>query len=119
MRLYSDKATIFLLLLCNDQDVLGPWVNKTWLNGVASVIVGTLVVLSLILAATTLFPSWDVTLMAELLGAVLVVSLTLVGLVQLRRRRGDPAVPGHGGPGYAADRMTWRMPLLAELPRPV
>ena len=55
------SATVFLLLLCNDQAVLGPWVNKPWLNVVASVIVGILVMLSLILAATTLFPTWDVT----------------------------------------------------------
>jgi Mn2+/Fe2+ NRAMP family transporter len=108
------SATVFLLLLCNDKDVLGPWVNKTWLNVVASIIVGTLVMLSLILAATTLFPSWDVTLMAEILGAILLVSLILVGLLQLRRRRGAPAVPTS-----TAHRMTWRMPPLDQLPRPV
>ncbi len=29
------SATVFLLLLCNDKDVLGPWVNRPWLNAVA------------------------------------------------------------------------------------
>ena len=29
------SATVFLLLLCNDKDVLGPWVNRPWLNVVA------------------------------------------------------------------------------------
>lgn len=53
------SATDFLLL-CNDKAVLGPWVNKAWLNVVASVIVGVLVMLSLILAATTLCLTWDV-----------------------------------------------------------
>src|SRR5579859_5168995 len=50
------SATVFLVLLCNDREVLGPWINRPWLNVVASVIVGLLVILSLILAATVLFP---------------------------------------------------------------
>ena len=29
-------ASVFLLLLCNDPEVLGPWVNPPWLNGVAA-----------------------------------------------------------------------------------
>jgi hypothetical protein len=44
----------------NDRAMLGPWVNKPWLNAVWSVIIGVLVMLSLILAATTLFPELDV-----------------------------------------------------------
>src|SRR6202047_4733809 len=53
------SATVFLLLLCNDREVLGPWVNRTWLNVVASLIIGVLVMLSLILASTVLFPAVD------------------------------------------------------------
>src|SRR6202008_1810436 len=49
------SASVFLLLLCNDREVLGPWVNRPWLN-VAGLIVGTLLLLSGILMATTLFP---------------------------------------------------------------
>ena len=30
------SATVFLVLLCNDRAVLGPWVNKPWLNVVAA-----------------------------------------------------------------------------------
>ena len=26
------SATVFLLMLCNDKEVLGPWVNRPWLN---------------------------------------------------------------------------------------
>lgn len=55
------SATVFLLLLCNDRAVLGPWVNRTWLNIIAAVIIGVLVVLSLILAATSLFNNLDAT----------------------------------------------------------
>ena len=52
---------VFLLLLCNDREVLGPWRNPPWLNVLASVIVAVLVLLSLILMATTIFPHIDVT----------------------------------------------------------
>lgn len=38
--------TVFLLLQCNDKEVLGPWVNKPWLNAVATVILGVLFMLS-------------------------------------------------------------------------
>lgn len=40
------SASVFLLLLCNDGEVLGPWVNPRWLNGVAAVIVAVLLILS-------------------------------------------------------------------------
>ncbi len=54
------SASVFLLLLCNDPAVLGPWCNKLWLNILASVIVAVLVLLSLVLMATTVFPDIDV-----------------------------------------------------------
>src|SRR6185312_11726446 len=50
-------AAVFLLLLCNDREVLGPWVNAPWLNALAAVIVGVLVELSLVLVASTAFPN--------------------------------------------------------------
>ena len=40
------SASVFLLLLCNDPEVLGPWVNKRWLNMLAGVIIGVLLTLS-------------------------------------------------------------------------
>ena len=49
-------STILLIMLCNDKEILGPWVNQPWLNGMAGVIVGVLVLLSLTLTAATLFP---------------------------------------------------------------
>jgi hypothetical protein len=111
------SATVFLVLLCNDREVLGPWVNKPWLNAVAAVIVGLLVMLSLILAATTLFPDLDAIKMAAVLGVILVVSLLVMGmlaLVQRLRKGQDPE-------RAALERMekeTWQMPPLAELTRP-
>ena len=50
-------TTLFLLMLCNDREVLGPWVNPPWLKALASLIVGVLILLSLILTITTLCPS--------------------------------------------------------------
>src|ERR1039458_9107106 len=67
------SATVFLLLLCNDRDVLGPWVNKPWLNAVSGFIVSILLMMSLILMATTLFSRINVRELSLVLGAVLVV----------------------------------------------
>src|SRR5208282_1398081 len=49
------SASVFLLLLCNDPEVLGPWVNRPWLNTVAVIIVGVLLTLSGTLVISTLF----------------------------------------------------------------
>ena len=111
------SATVFLVLLCNDRTVLGPWVNKTWLNVVAAVIVGLLVILSLILATVTLFPHVDANLLAEGLFALLIVALAVMGIVALvqRIRKGpDPELTAL----FQMDKDTWRMPPLEELTRP-
>jgi NRAMP (natural resistance-associated macrophage protein)-like metal ion transporter len=105
-------ATVFLLLLCNDPDVLGPWVNRPWLNAVATAIVAVLVVLSLILITTTVFPKIDVVVLCEVLGLVLVVCLLVGGAVWLVRRTPSPEkVPSE-------IRAEWRMPSLNLLSRP-
>ncbi|HEV7214768.1 MAG TPA: divalent metal cation transporter, partial [Chloroflexota bacterium] len=108
------SAIVFLLLLCNDKDVLGPWVNRPWLNAVASAIVGVLVMLSLILAATTFFPSVNAKALTAGLAIILVLGLSAIGLLHLRRRH----AAGEIDPVLLADKATWRMPPLAELTRP-
>ena len=110
------SACVFLLLLANDRDVLGPWVNRGWLNAIAGVIIGVLVILSAILGAVTLFPGIDVPRLTLLLGGVLALSLGAIAAHQLRHRRqlrrdGIPEVE-------EIDRLTWQMPPLHELPRP-
>ena len=55
------SATVFLVLLCNDKPVLGPWVNSLRQNIVAGVIVWSLVLLSLALTAATFFPNLSTT----------------------------------------------------------
>ncbi len=110
------SATVFLLLLCNDREVLGPWSNPTWLNVVAAVIIGVLVELSLILVASTAFPSIDVTKLFEYLSVVLVVGLAAGGLYVWRARPSGAAVAVGGVP--KEKRETWTMPPLALLERP-
>ena len=112
------SASMFLLLLCNDREVLGPWVNKVWLNVLATVIVSTLLLLSLILMATTLFPSINVTKFALIGGAGLAAGLLLFGGLALRSSRGAKRVTViDRGPRIAREQ--WTMPPIALLERPV
>ena len=109
------SATVFLLLLCNDKQVLGPWVNRLWLNILSGVIVSVLLMMSLVLMITTLFTTVDVTTLAEVLGGVLLVVYAVAALVLVRTRsRREPVevVP-------MERRATWRMPQLSLLERPV
>jgi Mn2+/Fe2+ NRAMP family transporter len=109
------SASVFLLLLCNDREVLGPWVNRPWLNWVAGLIVGTLLLLSGILMATTLFPHINVVAVAGYLAVALVV-LGVAAVPALRwMARRQPAAPLVKLPARAVDRNTWRMPPLTLL----
>ena len=107
------SATVFLLLLCNDKAVLGPWVNRPWLNVIGSIIVGVLVVLSLILASTTFFPKVNVQELGIASGIALVIGLVVSGVVWHRKHLGP--TPVH----VEEDRHTWRMPALDKLPKAV
>jgi Mn2+/Fe2+ NRAMP family transporter len=111
------SASVFLLLLCNDREVLGPWRNPGWLNVLASVIVATLVLLSLILMATTVFPNVDVT--AVSLGGAIALAVGLAGfaLATARARRGAAAVT-FIEPTTSVPKEQWTMPPLALLARP-
>ncbi|MCV7015279.1 divalent metal cation transporter [Mycolicibacterium madagascariense] len=109
------SASVFLLLLCNDREVLGPWVNRRWLNVVAVLIVSVLLLLSGILMATTLFPTLDVVTVTTCLAVGLVVlGVLATGVLRWRSRRqpvGTPPLPGMS----RQDAMHWRMPPLALL----
>ena len=108
------SATVFLLLLCNDKEVLGPWVNRPWLNAVAFVIVSLLLVLSLVLMATTVFPHVDVRTLSLGMGAALVLIFLVGGIGYWRALRLRPPEP----PVPRARRERWRMPPLNRLERP-
>jgi hypothetical protein len=108
------SSTVFAILLCNDRAVLGPWVNRAWLNVFAGLIVGVLIVLSMILVVSTVIPSVDVTRLLLVLGSAMIAVL-IGGAVwaQLNRGRAAP-VPELS----RAERENWRMPALALLERP-
>jgi Mn2+/Fe2+ NRAMP family transporter len=112
------SATVFLLLLCNDKAVLGPWVNNRWLNYFTGVVIASLVVLSVILTASVLFP--DATTAQAILGilfgggaAALVVALAIIALSRMSR---DAAPDAADASLARANRESWRMPPLATLP---
>jgi Mn2+/Fe2+ NRAMP family transporter len=141
------SATVFLVLLCNDKPVLGPWVNTLRQNIVAGIIVWCLVLLSLALTAATFFP--DLAASAYEIGFGVGVGIGVAGgcLIALARRRAErrrveqaAAELGDLDPDQvddlddsatstlthaerkkliAQDRATWRTPALATLDRPV
>jgi hypothetical protein len=110
------SAAVFLLLLCNDREVLGPWVNPKWLNVVAAFIIGVLLILSGTLMATTLFPHVNVKgVFIDL--AIGLAAGALVVVIVLRivtRRRGLPALPPPPQMSLV-EKHSWRMPPLALL----
>lgn len=108
------SATVFLLLLCNDKEVLGPWVNRLWLNVVASVIVSILLMMSLVLMMTTLFPSANVTAMAKVLAGVLAVVYVVGAVVIVRGRAKRTPLSAE----EKRSRASWRMPSINLLSRP-
>jgi Mn2+/Fe2+ NRAMP family transporter len=108
------SATVFLLLLCNDRAVLGPWRNPTWLNVLATVIVAVLVLLSLILMATTVFPKINVTEFAVVGGAAFAAVMLAFGAWIFRSSRGGRGVTViEEGP--SVPKAQWTMPQMTFL----
>ncbi len=115
------SATVFLLLLCNDKAVLGPWVNSRRLNLFTGAVVWVLVMLSLILTAATLFPG----ISGETILTVLASGTTIgiLGFAALTLWRGGSGRSAPNGPALRqylrVARRSWRMPPLDTLPPPV
>jgi Mn2+/Fe2+ NRAMP family transporter len=140
------SATVFLVLLCNDRAVLGPWVNTVRQNIVAWIIVWSLVLLSLALTATTFFPSLPTTTIEAglALGAVIGIVGGAIAIIAGRRyrdRREAEVIVREFGGGLdpdevdeiddtplltrterravrRQDRANWQTPSLAALERP-
>jgi Mn2+/Fe2+ NRAMP family transporter len=116
------SAILFLLLLCNDKGVLGPWCNKLWQNVLTTLIIGVLVVLSMILVVNTLFKSVDVPTLTYGLFAAYAVVLVIAGGAGLIVRHRRVAAGLSADPLADVrhlDRNTWRMPRLDQLAAPV
>jgi Mn2+/Fe2+ NRAMP family transporter len=103
------SATVFLLLLCNDRAVLGPWVNGRWLNLFTGGVIAALVMLSLILTMAVLYPDLGEGAILAILGGGSLAALGIIAFVLARRDRPESRIKDAG-------RATWRMPPLAELP---
>jgi hypothetical protein len=109
------SATVFLLLLSNDKAVLGPWVNSKAMNLFTGAVVAVLVMLSVILTASVLFPDLDEKWIIGILaggGALAIVIALLVNLYGYTERGNNSIARqpiGH-------DLNTWRMPPLDQLP---
>jgi Mn2+/Fe2+ NRAMP family transporter len=101
------STTIIVLMLCNDREIMGPWVNAKWLNAVAVIIITALVVLSFTMMISTVFSSVDVVGLLEVLAVVAVIGL-IVGLPIGLRRAEAPRV-------YDLDKRDWRTPRLTLL----
>src|SRR4030088_2272371 len=86
-------ATVFLLLLCNDKAVLGPWVNSRRLNLFTGGVVAVLVMLSVILTGSVLYPGIsDTVILSILIGGSVVGLVAALGaaFAQRRLRRLEP-----------------------------
>jgi len=113
------SATVFLLLLCNDRGVLGPWVNGRGMNVFSGAVISILVMLSTVLTASVLFRQiTSAQIIAILAGGT---GLTLLAGAYLawtgRHHKDSDTTRAAAEP--TLDRATWRMPPLALLTRPV
>ena len=109
------SATVFLLLLCNDQAVLGPWVNKRSVNLFTAAIIAVLVMLSVILTAAVLFPDIsDAQILGVLVGgSALGIVITLAVRFYEKAKGIQPVADDLIAPAL---RVQWRMPPLEQLP---
>ena len=110
-------AMVFGLLLCNDREILGPWVNRPWLNVAAGLVISLLLGMSSILMVATVFPN----VAPVVLGVVLIVAAIgglVVGITLAWSTVKEERI--HGVPGERATRARWQMPSAALLqPRPM
>ena len=116
------SATVFLLLLCNDKAVLGPWVNSKRLNVFTGAVIAVLVVLSIILTAATVYPEISgATIVRILVGGCGLAAAVYVAAEISRKSRGTAAAndaPALNKPALKVLRNTWRMSPLEDLPAP-
>jgi NRAMP (natural resistance-associated macrophage protein)-like metal ion transporter len=113
------SATVFLLLLCNDRAVLGPWVNSRRLNLFTGAIVVILVMLSLILTMSVLFPGISE---GTIVGILIVGSLFAIVITIGAKLMPGTWASANARHSAASDeslkqtRDAWRMPSLDQLP---
>jgi NRAMP (natural resistance-associated macrophage protein)-like metal ion transporter len=107
------SATVFLLLLCNDREVLGPWVNTRAANLFTGGVIAILVMLSVILTASVLFPD-------QVNGSVILTILGVGTFLALIAAVASGILKSHNTPTRRVDTWDrelemWRMPPLSRL----
>jgi Mn2+/Fe2+ NRAMP family transporter len=107
-------AAVFLLMLCNDRAVLGPWVNRRGTNVFTSAVIALLVAMSIVLTASVLDPGITERQILTIFLGCAVVSVAGGGWVLMRSLRAHSSVEVD-----RRDRETWRMPPLNVLTKPV
>jgi Mn2+/Fe2+ NRAMP family transporter len=161
-------ATVFLLMLCNDRAVLGPWVNTAKTNAFTGAVIAVLITLSVVLTASVMFPSITASAIFAIMAACAGVAVAGGGFALVHARRSAratalaeaaelaevaelaelgtselgtaalagpadqseiavlaeppqaaPRVAAAGAALVPADKLSWRMPPLSELPAPV
>ncbi len=112
------SASVFLLLLCNDKQVLGPWVNGRVTNAFTAVVVGVLVILSIVLTAAVIFPDLPGEKIVDILVAGAIVGVVVgLGALAVRAYRvasGEVPVDAETKPSRSI-MDGWRMPPLDQL----
>jgi Mn2+/Fe2+ NRAMP family transporter len=110
------SASVFLLLLCNDREVLGPWVNGRKINMFTGAVVAILISLSVILTASVLFPQISPRQIVDIMAGCGAVSVLAAGWALARRLRAPETARAAAIDRSGRD--SWRMPPLALLQRP-
>jgi Mn2+/Fe2+ NRAMP family transporter len=103
---------VLALLLCNDRAILGPWVNKPWLNVVAGVVITLLIGMSVILMLTTVVSNIATSILAAVLGVALIAGVG-VGVALARQTVIEERL--HDTSRERSERGRWQMPSAALL----
>jgi Mn2+/Fe2+ NRAMP family transporter len=130
-------ATVFLLMLCNDKSVLGPWVNTPKTNAFTGGVIAVLITLSVVLTASVMFPAINAGQIFTIMGGCAVAAVAIGGFSVVRGRRAARArvlagvAPAEAEAAIAeeveaaaettlapVDKLSWRMPPLSELSAP-
>jgi NRAMP (natural resistance-associated macrophage protein)-like metal ion transporter len=110
------SATVFLLLLCNDKAVLGPWVNSKGLNLFTAAIIAVLVMLSVILTAAVLFPDIsDAHILGVLIGGTAIGAIVAGAVKLYERKKGIQVNKDSLEAMTQTERDNWRMPAMETL----